>query len=211
MQISKSIDRQMWVIGIISVLHLVGVLGVLFRVHPDFLLLTPFQLLISLGLVLSCHTRWSNRFIYFLLVSYLWGFGAELLGVNTGMLFGQYQYGSVLGWKVSGTPLMIGVNWVMLLYCSGVLVQTLFPKAQSWLLAIVGALLMVLYDILLEPDAIQYDFWNWEGGSPPLKNYTDWFWVALPMHLVFAYFIRPVSNKAAIALFCLQILFFAII
>ena len=39
----------------------------------------------------------------------------EAIGVNTGLLFGTYEYGANLGFKIFGVPLIIGVNWTVLI------------------------------------------------------------------------------------------------
>jgi putative membrane protein len=46
------------------------------------------------------------------------GFITEWIGVNTGMLFGQYTYGSVMGWGLGGVPFTIGCNWFVVVYAS---------------------------------------------------------------------------------------------
>jgi putative membrane protein len=38
------------------------------------------------------------------------GFFIEAIGVNTGLIFGNYVYKTTLGWKFLETPLIIGVN-----------------------------------------------------------------------------------------------------
>jgi hypothetical protein len=50
------------------------------------------------------------------LIVYLIGMIVELIGVNTGLLFGAYHYGENLGIKVFGVPLLIGINWVVLTF-----------------------------------------------------------------------------------------------
>jgi putative membrane protein len=42
------------------------------------------------------------------------GFFIEAIGVNTGLIFGNYVYKTTLGWKFLETPLIIGVNWILL-------------------------------------------------------------------------------------------------
>ena len=46
------------------------------------------------------------------------GFIIEVLGVQTGVLFGAYSYGDPLGFKVFDVPLLIGVNWLILSFSS---------------------------------------------------------------------------------------------
>jgi putative membrane protein len=70
--------------------------------------------------------------------------------------FGNYVYKTTLGWKFLETPLIIGVNWI-LLTCS--VVYSIENKIKSNLgIAFASACLLVLLDILIEPVAIQYNF-----------------------------------------------------
>ena len=200
-----------WTSAILIIFYAVGIVGILGEIHPDFILLTPFNLLLSVFLILAHHQNWSTKFIVWLLFTYIIGFSAEVIGVNTGLIFGDYTYGPVLGWKLMATPLMIGVNWVMLAYSSAVLVQQIFPKV-SWIIkAVLAALIMVTLDFIIEPVAIHYDFWQWTHETIPLKNYLGWFFVALIIHLVYFRQFKGVKNNVAIVLFSLQVLFFLIL
>lgn len=195
-------------IAVLAILYAVGIVGIVLPLHPDFVLLTPLNLLISLGLMLAFHRGWNINIIIFLIVSYLVGFGAELFGVQTGLLFGNYTYGRVLGPKLWGTPLMIGVNWVILAYASGVIANALLPR-QHWLLrAALAAALMVALDVLIEPVAMRYDFWSWADDTVPLRNYIGWFVVALPLLCIFTFTQPNARNKVAVALFIMQVVFF---
>lgn len=198
-------------IAILVIFYAVGITGILLPLHQDFILLTPFNLLLSLGLVLWHHPHWSPQTVIFLACSYIVGFGAELFGIQTGLLFGDYAYGQVLGPKLGGTPLMIGVNWMLLAYASGVAVNHLAPRLHWFIKALIGSSLMVGLDLLIEPVAIEYGFWSWEGHTPPLQNYLGWFFVALPLLSLFALLQGHIRNKVAIALLLLQLLFFFIL
>src|SRR5690606_15857585 len=110
-------------------------------------------------------------------------------------------------WEV---PLMIGVNWLLLTYAAGEVVRRL-PKMQLLLRSFLTALLMVGLDFLIEPVAIQLDFWTWEGGTIPFRNYVAWFIVA--HFLAFIYHTlpqRPV-NQLAIFTFVVQVVFFLVL
>lgn len=204
-----NISNQTLAISALSILYFVGIMGITLPIHPDFVLLTPINLLISLGIMLAFHNTWNRTIIYFLIIAYLVGFGAELFGVQTGLLFGDYQYGRVLGPKVWGTPLMIGVNWVILAYASGVIANALLPY-QHWLLrAILAAFLMVGLDVLIEPVAMRLGFWSWANNMVPLRNYIGWFLVALPLLCIFTSTQPDAKNKVAVVLFILQVVFFS--
>ncbi len=195
-------------IAVLTILYIVGIFGILLPLHEQFILLTPVNLLVSLVVVLTFQPHWNWHVISFLVICYAVGWLAELLGVQTGLLFGNYEYGPVLGPKIWGTPLMIGVNWIMLTYCAGV-VSNYFPDTIGFIgRAVVAALLMVALDVLIEPVAMTYDFWNWENDTIPLRNFLGWFVVAFPLQLLFQQWIGTVKNKVAVALFLLQTLFF---
>lgn len=193
---------------VLIILYAVGIAGVALAIHPDFLLLTPANLLISLALVLYHHPQWTRSLWLFLPMAWLWGFGAELFGVQTGLLFGDYQYGRVLGWKLLDTPLMIGVNWVMLAYCTGMAANHILGPAHWLWRGLLASALMVLLDVFIEPVAIRYDFWSWAGGTPPLQNYIGWFLVAFPLLSWFARIQSGRLNKVALVLLALQFIFF---
>ncbi len=198
-------------ITILSILYAVGVIGVLLPIHPDFIMLTPLNLLVSVSVMLGFHRGWTRRFAAFLVICFTVGFIAELYGVQTGRLFGAYTYGDALGFKVYDTPLLIGVNWVLVTYSAAALVEAVLPQLNRLAGSIVAAGLMVMLDVLIEPDAIQYGFWAWEDGNVPMQNYTGWFIVALPLQLLLGAWVGPLKNKVAVALFILQGLFFALI
>lgn len=77
--------------------------------------------------------------------------------------------------------------------------------------ALLGAVVLVVVDFLIEPVAIKYDYWNWAGGVIPLQNYLGWFVVAFAMFLFFEKMTFRKQNSAAIVLFVAQICFFIIL
>jgi putative membrane protein len=42
-----------------------------------------------------------------------------MLGVHTGILFGNYKYGNALGLKLNDVPILIGINWFIVVYACG--------------------------------------------------------------------------------------------
>lgn len=200
-----------YAILVLTILYIVGVFGILIPIHEQFILLTPLNLLTSLGLVLIFHKNWTTSMTIFVAIAFSIGFGIEILGVQTGLVFGEYSYGKVLGPKLLGTPFMIGVNWIMLTYCSAITIQTVFPKLSKVIKAILGAATLVLLDFLIEPIAIQYDFWSWGGVDIPIQNYIAWFIISFGLSFIFYQIVGGQSNKVAIALLILQFAFFGIL
>ncbi len=196
---------------ILVVVYLVGVVGIAYNIDERFVLLTPINLLLSLGLAFWTHPDKYSPLWKLAAICFFTGILVEIAGVQTGLIFGDYQYGHVLGPKIWGTPLMIGVNWTILVYGAGSVVNRLIPDLNIWIKAALGAMLMTLLDVLIEPVAMELDFWNWEDNIIPLQNYIAWFFVALPLLVAYFKLLGKTSNKVAILLFILQFLFFGIL
>jgi putative membrane protein len=191
--------------------YIAGVIGIGLPIHPDFVRLTPFNLLLSAAIVLSFHEARTQRFWYFLGISFLVGFWIEVLGVNTGAIFGVYQYDYVFGYKVLGTPLLIGLNWLLTAYCCGTAAFWILPKEKPIWVAILAAAFMTSLDILVEPVAMRYGFWSWEGDVVPLQNYVAWFATGFVLQYLFIRWRIPERNGLALLLLLCQILFFLIL
>lgn len=107
------------------------------------------------------------------LIIFVLGFSIELIGVKTGWLFGSYHYTDVLGEKIFGVPITIGINWFVIVISSGALVIKL--KLSVFVKAILAGAAATFMDVILEPVAIKYQFWIWENGVVPFYNYVCWF------------------------------------
>ncbi len=105
-------------------------------------------------------------------------FGIEWLGVRSGKIFGSYVYGQTLRPSIDGVPISIGCAWFVMLIASMAVAQAVAPKfvARSLVkLACFVALLMVCFDLLLEPAAVKLNYWIWVNNHIPLQNYLAWF------------------------------------
>jgi putative membrane protein len=199
-----------YVIIAMALIYLVGVSGLSIEWSREvFKMMVPFTLLISLVILGMFHEKYSLNFFLLLIIVYLAGLFIEIVGVSTGLVFGGYVYGPTLGPKVWGTPLIIGINWVLLVYCVWVLISRL--KWKKWGLALLGAAIMVIYDLFLEPVAIWLDMWDWENASVPLQNYLAWFVISFIFLLLTAYLNPKINNKIAPALFIIQLVFFMVL
>ncbi len=192
------------------IFYSVGIAGLLIPQTRDlFQALVPFNLLLNIILLVIYHGKSDNGFLWKALVIVIAGIVVEIVGVNTGLIFGSYEYGTTLGPKVLHTPLMIGVNWLMLVYCSLVITSRFIES--TYFRAIIGAAMLVVYDFALEPAAISLGMWNW-GGPVPLQNYIAWLLVSFVM-IWFADRFRMVNteNKIAAPLFFIQLAFFIVL
>jgi uncharacterized membrane protein len=199
-------------ITFMSVLYFVGTLGFALNIHPDFALLTPVNLIFSLIAALYFHRTPNTAFWLACLSICILGYMIEVAGVNTGLIFGAYKYGRVLGFKLWDTPLSVGVNWVLLVYtssvCTNYIVKNTTPR---YIKSLIAASAMVVLDILIEPVAIATDMWRWDDVAVPFQNYVGWFVSAFLLHLIMCYFTKDIKNKVAVAVFIWQCIFFTVL
>ena len=167
----------------VAVIHLAGIIGI--RLAPEIFLKTSFvSIIIPLTLYLYKIKPIKIEWIIIFLV-YLITFFFEWIGVNYGWLFGSYQYGDSLGFKIDGVPIIMGANWLLLgLVCRDVVKKII---TNHWLIIILSALLMVLIDTLIEPLSNRLDFWTWKNNIIPFSNYKDWFLIALLNQYLFSF------------------------
>ena len=81
-----------------------GVLGMITGTYSEwFIQMTPVNLCVMLGLLLWTNNERTAKFYWFALLAFGVGMLTEMIGVNTGLLFGEYRYGPLLGKLVFGS------------------------------------------------------------------------------------------------------------
>ena len=184
-------------------------------------------MLVSLALLVWTQEGKNAAYGLFLLACFATGIVTEFSGVNYQLLFGEYVYGKSLGPQIGNVPLIIGVNWFIVMMCCGVTVQFILNAIWNrvkeedqpirtdvgfWAIIIDGALLATAFDWLMEPVAVKLGFWTWLGdGSIPFKNYWSWFLVSAVLLLLFRKLQFPKQNQFAVHLLVIQTLFFLIL
>lgn len=170
--------------------------------------LTPIFLL-SIFIVIVAQEKLDKKFITFLIVSYLFTFTLEVVGVKTGLIFGHYIYGENLGLKVFDVPLVIGLNWISLLLGSIGFVSKL--KISIFLKSVSAGILMVFFDLVLEQVAPSLNYWYWQNNLIPLQNYIAWFVISVILSSY--YFALKLDKKILIGRynFIIQFVFFLIL
>lgn len=185
---TSSFERH-WIPRIMVVLHAVGVAGILAGYGTYFLDFTAANLFIN-GL-LALWADWGQRH-WTWIAAFFGGLAVEIIGVQTGVLFGSYAYGSVLGPMVAGVPIILGVLWWISLMGCGHWTDR-FMRWRNWspsglqgnlLRAIIAATLMTAFDGLIEPVALQAGWWSWEGGEVPGFNYVCWWAISFGFYLL---------------------------
>lgn len=194
---------------VVVVTHLVGAVGYLSPWSEWFLLITPLHLLLSSSL-LVWHQADKPKIFWWLIAGLIAaGYFVEVAGINTGVIFGEYEYHTTLGPKIWGTPPIIGINWMMLILGIGSLINHL--KAPVLIRAMLGALAMVALDMLIEPVAMKYEFWDWAKSTVPTHNYLGWLITAFILFI--GYYLAPFQkrNPLAFTLILMQFVFFGIL
>ncbi len=190
--------------------------GLIFMIYPPtrnfFISLTPLNLVISGLFLYYHHVIKENSFYLFIVFAAFFGFFVEVIGVHTGLIFGNYWYGKTLGIKLLGVPLLIGINWATLVITSGSIANQVIGKSKDRIKLLIkagiGAMIMTGLDFLIEPIAIYLDFWQWENQKIPIQNYIAWFIIAFILHFIYQKTNVEKHNYIAILLLITQILFF---
>ncbi|MFM2387844.1 MAG: hypothetical protein RL660_2601 [Bacteroidota bacterium] len=212
-------------LAICLIVHAGGLWGMTCYNLELFASATPLNLLLCLGLLFYTHEGKNKAFYIFCAVCFITGFTVEWIGVNTSYLFGKYNYLPAMGPQLGGVPLVIGVNWIIMMLCCGITMHHIMQFAMRhasekmrkfythYALPIDAALLATLADVVLEPAAISLKFWAWQypDGQPPLYNYVCWFVISLCIMLLFNALHFNKHNKFAIHLLWIQVLFFVLI
>jgi putative membrane protein len=205
--------------------HTIGLIGIVFFKSNFILLATPANLLLMFVLLIWTQEKKNYSFWLFIALTVVLGIAIEIIGVNTKLLFGDYTYGNVLGFKIKSVPLIIGVNWFIIIYCCGISINTLLMKAINKIAAetataptalkalsviVDGATLAVFFDWLMEPVAVQLGYWKW-AGQIPFYNYLCWFTFSMVLLGIFHVLQFNKQNKFAIHLLMIQVMFFLLL
>lgn len=204
------LNKNTIAILLLSIFYLVGIFGLSNpQWQPLFLSLTPFNLLLTLGVFFWANESLNKNLILSFIITFIIGYGIEVAGVHTGVLFGIYHYGSALGLKLLDVPLLIGVNWFLLAIASRGIVEKI--SKNRYVQIVLAALLMVFLDILIEPVAIQLDFWSWENNIIPIQNFVMWFLTAFIIQLILSKLMPHLNIVICLGVYITQLVFFGIL
>lgn len=185
-----------------------GVLGILSDFQNWFLGYTPLHLFLTLVIVLLHFTQFNARLILPLSIPFVLGFIAEILGVNFGLIFGNYSYGQNLGFKFFGVPLMMSVIWTLLIIITSDIARIL--SKNLLVTSLVASALMTGLDMIIEISAPRFDFWEFDDGVVPIQNYLGWFGTAFIANMGYQYFKVGSSKIISVHAFISIIIFFSI-
>jgi putative membrane protein len=206
----KMYQNEWFLIGIIAIFYTVGTIGLLIEdTREMFIQLSAYNLLLTFTVLAIARKNKRDLFMLFAFLLFFYGLFVEIIGTKTGILFGSYTYGQSLGVKIFGVPVIIGVNWAILVIACSSVVHPL--KWKLWQKATLAAAIMTIVDIVVEPVAIDFDYWTWKDGEIPLYNYICWFAVSWPMHYFYMKWTLNERNKVTTAILIIMVLFFIIL
>lgn len=204
---SNMSTRRLQLLGVffIVIIYWVGCVGLATH-NISILKLTPMNMLLSWAVLnLGYKADWAlyraQAYVF------LFGYVIEVLGVHSRVIFGSYTYLDNLGMKLLETPVIMGINWVITVFCSASIIS-FWRGGNDFSKALLAACLMVFMDLFIEQICEKAGFWAWELGYAPLQNYLAW--------LVIGFFIQffvlkskvLLNNYLGFLLYALQIIFF---
>lgn len=152
--------------------------------------------------------------------------GAELVGTSVGLPFGDYTYSGLLGYRILGlVPFPIPLSWFYMLVGSLSIAARLRPavdvEPSAWRWASGAGLLMVAWDISMDPAMVKTGHWLWGPGEMftgsglpawlvsfftadafygmPLSNWFGWFLTATLVARVMLAIVPPAVIRERVA------------
>ncbi len=139
----------------------------------------------------------------------LLGFIAEVVGVRTGKVFGNYSYGDALGLKLFNVPLVISLNWALLITAASGIIANYF--SNRWLFSFIVSVVVTGIDVLIEQVAPKIDFWYFSDGMAGIHNYAGWILVSFAASFTFFKQLKQSDATVGFTVMMLQLFFFTLI
>ncbi len=170
----------------------------------------PILYLASVIILLCFHRGWSPDFLLFLLIILVASFLIQLAAVKTGLIYGPIKYGTILGPKLLGVPVMATLNKFVILYCVGLFVKRLKIK-HVFPASLFGALIILLISVLAEPVALFLKFHEWSEHLFMFHYYGALFIIAFAFLYLFNSMKFHKKNNIYLSILLMEILFFIVI
>ena len=191
-------------------INISGFFGILSDQNEFFLSTTPYILSLTLLLLILNHDLSDKKSKIGLILIFLFGLIVEILGVNYGLFFGEYNYGANLGPKIYEVPYVIGFNWVLLIIASGSISDKLIKGKEIYKI-LFASFLMVLIDLLIEKSAPKLDFWEFVISPVPFSNYLWWFIFSICFQYIFFRTVKTKEYSLSSNILVIQFLFFGML
>ncbi len=119
---------------------------------------------------------WYDAIVLFLTLGVL-ALVIETCAIITGFPYGHFGYSELLGYKLFGyVPWTVFFAWTPLVIAAYAIAARLFDYVSVRILS--TAVLLVVFDLVLDPGAVKLGFWRYDGGGEfygvPLTNFVGW-------------------------------------
>ncbi len=197
-----------YAIWFLILVYVSGALG--FVLNPDFFLpFTPYTLLLTCLIFLMYQPYKDKLFLLTFMSIAVLGFIAEVVGVRTGKVFGNYSYGDALGLKLFNVPLVITLNWALLITAASGLIANYI--SNRWLFSVIVSVVVTGIDVLIEQVAPKIDFWYFSDGMAGIHNYVGWILVSFAASFTFFKQLKQSNASVGCIVLILQLFFFTLI
>ena len=195
-------------IFIIWLVHISGLLGMVFYDLDFFAGYTSINLFL-MSIILFANIKLNNKNqIFSLFLIFLIGMFSEFIGVNYGLIFGEYIYGYNLGFKLFGVPFLIGLNLVILTVICANIASILIKNNSIIQIIILGTLLMLFMDFVMEPIAPKLDLWKFKNLVVPTSNYIGWLIISILTQTIYNIQFKEKEVKLSFNLYTAIFIFF---
>ena len=195
-------------IFLIWLVHVSGFLGMVFYDLDFFAGFTSINLSLMSIIVFTNIKLTNKNQIFSLLLIFLVGMLSEFIGVNYGLIFGEYIYGNNLGFKLFGVPLLIGLNWVILTVICANIASILIKNNSILMMIILGTTLMLIMDFVMEPIAPKLDLWKFKNLVVPKSNYIGWLIISILTQTIYNIQFKEKEFKISLNLYTAIFIFF---
>lgn len=163
--------------SIIYMIFLLGLTGYAASfLRPLALTITPFGITAAVLAAVYEPIKNNRSLLVWIILVYFITVTLEIIGTNTGIVFGNFHYGNTLGPKIMNVPYIVGLNWVMIILGTNA-VAYILSKGRYFRWVIASCLLVITFYFGENP-AAELDYWSWLGNYIPLKNYASCFLIA---------------------------------
>ena len=153
-------------------------------IPPGAQYVSAISVILFAGPAFRAANRWLGRrdaIILFVVLGIL-ALAIETLAIITGFPYGHFGYSDLLGHRLFGiTPWTVAFAWTPLVLAAYAVAARTMQNPAARVAAV--ALLLLVFDLVLDPGAVKMGFWRYEGGGSyygvPGSNFLGWLFSGL--------------------------------